>query len=258
LEVTILLSEFTQELKNLVSDMIRDVHTALPGKVVTFYPDRCEADVLPYGKYKKPDGGTLDFPKVPGVPVYFPQGAGQTATIVYPVKPGDECILLFSEQALDIWRNGAASDTDLKFDLTNAVALVGLFAKPNALVKEAVEKDAIIVDRSGTRITMFPDNRAEIIADVTIRGKLTVTDDVTAQSNFEVNGTSKLDQTVTAGADINAAGVVSAGGDGTISGNINLSGNLNVSGIATVGGKNMNTHTHTSNLPGEETSGPNG
>jgi hypothetical protein len=148
------LQEFTQEMKSFVYDMIRDIHTAMPGKIVAFNPDKCEADVLPFGKWKKPDGGMLDYPKIPGVSVYFPQGTGQTASIVYPVKPGDECILLFSEQALDTWRTGATSDTDLRFDLQNAIALVGLFSKPNALAKEACDSGAIIIDRSGTRIAL--------------------------------------------------------------------------------------------------------
>lgn len=210
-----MIQEFTQEIKNLILDTIRDLHTVIPGKIESFNPDKCEASVLPYGKFKKPDGSMIDYPKLSGVPVYIMQSSSQTATIVYPVKKDDECLVLFSEQALDTWRTGMASDIDLRFDLSNAVAIVGMFSKPNSLMKAAVAQDAVIIDRNGTRITLLPDNKVEIIGDTTIYGKLTVTGNLTAQSNLDVSGT------------------------------------------GTIGGKVMNTHTHTSSVSGSQTSGPN-
>ena len=146
------LQKVVQELKNYLTDSMQGVHTALPGKIVSFNAKACEADVLPSGKFKKPDGTFIDFPKIPGVPVYFPQGAGQGAVIAFPVMDGDECLLVFTEQALDTWRTGAESNTDLRFDLTNAVALVGLFSKACPLVKEACDSGSIIVESGGERI----------------------------------------------------------------------------------------------------------
>src|SRR5215469_9789273 len=102
-----MIQEFTQEIKNVILDKLRDVHTVIPGKIVTFDPDKCEAQVLPYGRYEKPDGEMLGFPQLNEVPVYVMQGGEQTATVVYPIKPDDECIVLFSEQALDTWQTKA-------------------------------------------------------------------------------------------------------------------------------------------------------
>ena len=93
------LSEFTQELKNLVRDTLRDIHTIIPGRIVSFDPDECVASILPFGKFKKPDGSMIDYPQLNKVPVYVIQGGEQTATIVYPVKKDDECIVFFAEQA---------------------------------------------------------------------------------------------------------------------------------------------------------------
>ena len=87
-----MLQEFTQELKNNIADTLRDVHTLIPGKIVTFDPDKCTASVLPFGKFKKPDGSMMDYPQLNEVPVYVMQGSEQTATVVYPVKPEDECL----------------------------------------------------------------------------------------------------------------------------------------------------------------------
>ena len=169
-----MIQEFTQEIKNMVLDRLRDVHTILPGKIVAFDPDRCEASILPYGKYKKPDGSMIDFPQLNEVPVYIMQGSGQAATVVYPVKPDDECIVLFSEQTLETWRTKAESHTDLRFDLSNATAIIGMFAKPNPLMIQAVEQDALIIDRNGTRITLLPNNSITIAGNLTIQGNLNV------------------------------------------------------------------------------------
>jgi hypothetical protein len=54
---------------------------------------------------------------------------------------------------LDTWRsNGEISDIDLNFDMTNAIAIVGLFARPNPLVAEACADNAVVISSSGARI----------------------------------------------------------------------------------------------------------
>ena len=141
-------------MKNLMQDTIQGVHTMVPGVIAGFDPGACEASVTPCGKFKKPDGSMMDYPQLSGVPVLIAQGSAQTATIAYPIKPGDECILLFSEQALDTWRTKSESSTDLKFDLSNACAIVGLFSSPNPLMQEACDEDCMIIEKDGERIRL--------------------------------------------------------------------------------------------------------
>ena len=66
-------------------------------------------------------------------------------------------MIFFSEQALDQFLYERDTKTDLHFDLTNAVALVGIFAKANAVMQDACSQDAIIVDVKGTRMTVKSD-----------------------------------------------------------------------------------------------------
>jgi len=258
-----MMQEFTQELKNLMHDTIRDLHTATPGKITAFDPDKCEASVLPYARFKKPDGTMMDFPSISRAPVFFMQGASQGATIVYPVKSGDECLILYSEQALDIWRVSAEkTPTDLRFDLTNAIVIVGLFSRANPLVKEAISKDSVIIDRNGTRVMLLPDNAVDITGDTTIHGKLTVSGDVNAESAVYVTGNvyaadnAYIDGIMTAGAVLSSG---DAGGGGTIEGDLNVKGNVTIDGTETlINGLGervvMNRHSHTA--PDGETSGP--
>ena len=89
--------EFTQAIKDLYHTNMQDVHTTVMGEILSFDPDKCEAKVKPTAKYRLPDGSTLDFPDLFHVPVFFMQSHGQTATIVYPIKPGDCCVIFFSD-----------------------------------------------------------------------------------------------------------------------------------------------------------------
>lgn len=152
-----MVQEFTQEVKNTISELLRDIHTAIPGKIVKYYPDKCEVEILPYGKFQKPDGSFIDYPQLNHIPILFPQSCGQDCAIVYPIKPGDECLVLVQEQTLDIWRGaGSESNNDLRFDLTNAAAIVGMFAKPQPLAQEAQNGDKLIIQKNNHRIHIAP------------------------------------------------------------------------------------------------------
>lgn len=118
-----MMQEFVQEIQNTVQRGLRGIHTAMPGRIVSFDAAKGIATVKPAMKFKKPDGKTMDFPQVTGVPVVFPQGAGQGATIAFPVKPGDGCLLVVAEQSLDYWQYGQETSTDLAFDMTNAICI---------------------------------------------------------------------------------------------------------------------------------------
>ena len=205
--------EFTQELKNIYHSNMQDVHTTVPGKILTFDPDKCEAKIQPIAKYRLPDDSTLDFPDLFHVPVFFMQSHDQTATIVYPVKPGDACVIFFSEQALDQWRTGAESKTDLRFDLTNAYAIVGMPSQPNPHVRRAYDNESIIVQRESTFIELF-DKRIEVHtngniaveADVNINMEAGVDINITAKSNITITANANITITANANTIINTTG----------------------------------------------------
>ncbi len=152
-----MLQEFVQEVQNSIDQSIRGIHTAMPGEILAYDPATGRATVKPTMKFKKPDGTTMDFPQITGVPVLFQQGMGQNATIAFPVKAGDGCMIIVGEQSLDYWMYGQETSTDLAFDMTNAMCIPGLFVKANSVVAEACNNNAIIVDVVGTRLTIKKD-----------------------------------------------------------------------------------------------------
>ena len=152
-----MIQKFVQQLKESVQESLDGVHTCIPGEIVSFDADKCTAIVKPIGKIKRPDGQKVDYPQIAKVPLHFQQSSTQESCICFPVKPGDGCLLLFSEQALDAWRSGGEEFPDLKHDLTNAIAIMGVCRQPNELMQEAQNKDAIIIRQKDSRAMLSND-----------------------------------------------------------------------------------------------------
>lgn len=105
-----------EALLGLVRAQLMDVNTAIPGVIVSY--NNGLARVLPTGKKRFADGDALDFPIIPNVRVCWPSFSGGTAGIKGPVKPGDRCLLVFSQQAID------GGDDRRMFDLQDAYAVM--------------------------------------------------------------------------------------------------------------------------------------
>lgn len=150
-------SELVNRIVETAQKAAGDIHTAVPATIVSFNPEKGQATVKPVMKFTTEGGNTMDYPQISGVPVLFQQYMDQKATIGFPVKPGDGCLLVVSEQSIDYWMYGQDTGTNLKFDLTNAICIPGLFTKANSVVAEACDQDAIIVDVEGTRIAVKQD-----------------------------------------------------------------------------------------------------
>lgn len=186
-----MLHGFAQQVDDTIQGKINAIHTIIPGEIVSFDAAQCIATVKPAMKYMKPDRSKIDYPEVSGVPVLFPQAYGQKATLAFPVKPGDGCLILCAEQSLDYWQYGNETETDLRFDLTNSVCIVGLFRKGNSVMTEATNGNKMILDLSGTRIELDGSG-------VTINKKTNIGGNVTINGNLQVNGTINATGNVTA------------------------------------------------------------
>lgn len=174
-----MMQEFVQAVKDEIDKKIAEMHTCVPGKIISFDPASGLATVLPTMQFKKPNREKIDYPQIAGVPVVIPQSSGQDAVIAYPVKEGDGCLIIFSEQSIDYWMYGQQTDTDLKFDLTNAICIPGLFPTLNPELKNACTEDSLII-KKGPAYIKLKDGELEIMGNVLLAGNLTVTGDVTA------------------------------------------------------------------------------
>jgi len=114
----------------LTDDIMSNLRVALPGIIQSFDPEAVTCVVQPAVKgYESDDAGkksSLSLPLLVDVPVIFPRGGGVTLT--FPVKAGDECLLVFSDRCIDFWwQNGGVQESvdSRMHDLSDAFAIVG-------------------------------------------------------------------------------------------------------------------------------------
>ena len=143
-----------------------DLHTCLPGAIVSYDATRKTAVCKPgIKRIFRGEMGAVDLPDLVDCPVYFPSGGG--FTLSFPVAAGDECLLVFSERAIDMWwqngikltKNGAQLPSEYRtHDLSDAFVFVGISSQahmPSGLATDAVELRAndgsskVSIDQSG-------------------------------------------------------------------------------------------------------------
>ena len=140
-----MLQEFTEEVNKTARAAVNNIHTALPGSILEIDTVTGLAKVQPYGKYVIEKGTSADYPALTDVPFVLPFSQFAGAGIAFPVKPGDDCLIIISEVELDSWRSGMESEGPLKFNLTNAVAIPGLLRNAGALIEQANRENAVVV-----------------------------------------------------------------------------------------------------------------
>lgn len=92
-----------------VDAAVGDIHTCLPGRVVSYDAETCQATVKPMVKralYDVDDDERTfeDLPEIPKVLVMWPR-AGAYA-ITFPLAAGDSVLLIFAQRSIAEWRTG--------------------------------------------------------------------------------------------------------------------------------------------------------
>lgn len=188
-----MIQELTREIERTVRAIVDEIHTAMPGKIVSINTKNGTASVLPSGKYVTSDKKALDYPVLTEVPLIFPFCQKNEVGIVFPVEKGDSCLIIISEVELDKWRSEAESEGSLRFDLTSAIAIPGLLNGGGNLISKAVDKNAVLIMASETELSVSKKG-----VEATVKG-----------TTFSVS-----------------EGVIAIGGDLKVEGNISYTGSL--------------------------------
>lgn len=168
-----MLQELAQEVENSARAVMDDIHTALPGEIVSFDPSKGVASVKPKGKFRSADGMSLDYPLISDVPVVYPFCQRSNVGMVFPIRPEDSCLIIISEVELDAWRSGAESEAPLRYDLTSAIVIPGLMLGGGEAVRKAASQDAVAIV-SGAGEILVADGRITVTGNVTVTGSMTV------------------------------------------------------------------------------------
>lgn len=124
---SILDPNLTDAMRALKLDIFRSLNCVKLGKIVTFDSTKKTAQVQILFKRQLPDGTSVSNPLLVDVPVFTLQGGG--GAIQFPILPGDQCLLIFSDRNIDAWyQNGQETVpfTNRAHDLSDGIALIGV------------------------------------------------------------------------------------------------------------------------------------
>ena len=157
-------------IKGWMDSRVSNIHTAMPGRVVSYDPSTNRASVQPNGDYKSEDGRNIQYPIIHNVPIQFPMGQGGTAGITFPINAGDGCLLVFSETQNDDFLGGNKGDSEdsRRHSLNDAIAIPGVYA--GAAPSNVAHPGDVCVFKGGTMLRIS-DGSVEITgATLTVSG----------------------------------------------------------------------------------------
>lgn len=241
----------TQQLKRLIWSELADVHTNIPGTIISYDAQSGRAVVKPSLSKLLANGIELPAPRIVDVPVCWPSGDAYSALIACPLKAGDSVLLKFSERAVDDWLStGEKVPTDPRmFDLSDAYATPTTDWRPiNA------SPDRLLIRYGATELLLAKDGSMEVNApagtvwngpgtlngDWELNGALAHNGELTHNGNAVRNGNLTQNGNISQGA-----------GSAT-----EMGGELNITGTIKHNGKDIGSdHKHTDVQPGSGTSG---
>jgi hypothetical protein len=196
--------------------------TALPGIVQSFDASAMTCVVQPsiQGRLTAVDGAEtlVDMPLLPDVPVVFPGGGG--CTLTFPVKAGDECLVIFAARGIDYWwqSGGVQKPAETRrHDLSDGFAIIGPRSKARAITSINTAAVELRSDDGQAYVRLDPAAHS-IVA--TAPGGVTVTADTAIHGDLNVTGD------LSGGADLTITG------DGSFGGDVMIGGSLTVGSLA--------------------------
>lgn len=235
-----------QALMDAVSAGMR---VSIPGIIQSFDPDTVTCVVQPVVKGYIPisdgEANPSNLPLLLDVPVIFPRGGGVTLT--FPVKVGDECLVVFADRCIDFWhQSGGVQEAanGRMHHLADATAQVGLQSQAQKISGISTSAAQLRTDDGAAFIELDPSSHA---VTVTTPGKLTAS----AQGGTEINSPE-----IVLNGNVTINGNLSQGmGDG--GGNATMHGPVTVTNDVTAGGISLQTHKHGGvETGGGQTGGP--
>jgi len=169
----------------ILNSRLLDVHTAMPGKVVSFDASAQTIVVQPLIKnvVKAPDGTeTIEsYPEIRSVPVLYPRAGG--FIIAWPLAADDAVTILFNEWSIDQYLEKGTEDHPVDLDrhkFSGAVALPMGPYKASNTISETI--DALMIGEDGGAIIRIADDGTIRIASTAAAVQaVALADDVEAQ-----------------------------------------------------------------------------
>ncbi|HIG1568722.1 Gp138 family membrane-puncturing spike protein [Klebsiella pneumoniae] len=177
------------------------LRVAMPGIIQSFDPDAVTAVVQPAIRYieRDNDGNKLtnDYPLLVDVPVVFPRGGG--CTLTFPVKAGDECLVIFADRCIDFWwqSGGIQEPVDERMhDLSDAFCIVGPQSQAKKIGGISTTAAQLRTDDGSAIIELAAGGAVTITSpQITINGPLQVNGEITSTGDQLAGGISQIGHT---------------------------------------------------------------
>lgn len=222
--------------------------TALPGIIESFDAEKNTCSIRPAITHRiiQQDGTWMDLEPtylLLDCPVVWQGGGGCTMT--FPIKQGDECLVVFASRCIDAWwYYGKAIPTKEQrmHNLSDGFALVGVRSLPRAF---PIDQSAVQLrsDDGAAFVQINPESHA---IDVVTSGNITAE----AAGQVEITApTIRLNGAIVLNGPITQANT--AGGSTTAE----IIGPIHVTNDVTAGGKSLEHHVHSGVYPGSGNTG---
>ena len=182
--------------RDLITAARMDLHTAMPGIIQSFDAARMTCTIQPAirGAIVQPSGQAqaVDLPMLVDCPVVFPGGGGYILT--YPLKAGDECLVVFSERCIDAWWQSGGVQAAAEYrlhDLSDGFVIPGPRSQPHVVTGGVGMTGAELRTDSGTTVLRLNGSTIEIVAPggVTLNTPtVTMTHDLYVKGDFKLDG----------------------------------------------------------------------
>lgn len=204
------------------------IWTALPGIVSAADLSAQTVSVQPsiQGSITAPDGSqqNVNLPILVDVPIVWPRAGGFALT--FPIKPGDEVLVVFASRCIDAWwqSGGVGAQAEVRMhDLSDGFAILAPTSQPNRMTGVSSSNVQLRDEAGSTLVEITPDGKANIV------------------------GASEINMTAPT---INITGDINMTGEMTFTGNFTQG-----SGSMTIGGIVFETHKHTGVQAGPSNTG---
>ncbi|ESL56749.1 MULTISPECIES: Gp138 family membrane-puncturing spike protein [Klebsiella] len=192
------LAEVLASERKVLSEQMR---VALPGIIQSFDPESVTAVVQPAIRYIERDNdgnkSTKDYPLLVDVPVVFPRGGG--CTLTFPVKAGDECLVIFADRCIDFWwqSGGIQEPVDERMhDLSDAFCIVGPQSQAKKIGGISTTAAQLRTDDGSAIIELAAGGAVTITSpQITINGPLQVNGEITSTGDQLAGGISQIGHT---------------------------------------------------------------
>lgn len=124
--------------RQILDNFSASLRVSTPGIITRFDPEEQTVTVQPVLRERISDlNGNYKWEPLPlllDVPICLPRGGGFVTT--FPIKEGDECLVVFADMCIDAWfsNGGVQNQIDRRrHDLSDAFAILGTWSQPNRI-----------------------------------------------------------------------------------------------------------------------------